>query len=198
MPAVELRARDQRAELAEPPRYVRMQEHGVEREERHVRRDRDRAEAEHDERRRLDPARQPIVDGMQPHGRQPIEVLGAVVDRVELPERAAVKPAMCPVADEVAEHEHLDSLETERLPREQRIARRQELTDLGEILPVDQHEDHGKADLRDRLRHERRGKPIPEIRLETAAPIHARLIRIGREQRLDEPEERRQHEQADE
>ena len=71
-----------------------------------------------DERRQVNqPDRVDRVDGMLAMGGQPVEVLGAVVDRMEPPEEIdPVLQAMAPVNEEVAEHE-----DDERLcPKRQR------------------------------------------------------------------------------
>ena len=67
----------------------------------------------------------PITVAVLAMGGQPVEMLGAVVDRMETPEEAdVVLQAMAPVDEQVAEQNDLDRLKPPRLRRHARAKRR--------------------------------------------------------------------------
>ena len=59
-----------------------------------------------------------IVDRMDAHAAEPIEIFRAVVDGVKGPPAAAVKEAVGPVTHEIGDEKNLDDLQPERLAGE--------------------------------------------------------------------------------
>ena len=78
--------------------------------------DRDRRETEHKHRQRSRHPHHRVIDGVNPHGGQPIEINGRVVDGMKPPQAPPVKGAMHPITDEIADRQNADGLYPERQP----------------------------------------------------------------------------------
>ena len=87
------RAGDDTSQRTEIPTHVGVQQDGVQGEERRVCRKCSEWEPQQHENHYLRQAAQHIVDRMQPHRGQPVELFGTVVHGVKFPECAAVKGA---------------------------------------------------------------------------------------------------------
>src|SRR5262249_15344686 len=157
-------------------------------------------EAEEEQRDHLGDARNDVVDGVQPHGREPVEVARAVMDGVEAPQKPAVEEPVHPVADEVAEEQHFQDLEEDGLAAHGTAL----VLDEGlYVLPVerqaegDRDDDDGgdDAEPRDRLGHERREEPVRDVGEEAAAPDL--LSGSGRPGFLERPEKDTEQKKAD-
>src|SRR3569832_2795008 len=81
---------------------------------------------------------------------------------VEAPQAAAVEPAVLPVAEEVADDEHLDALKPQRLAAQQAMTLRERVVVQAE--EIEQREQHdADGDGRDRLGNDRRPEPIDTV-----------------------------------
>ena len=120
MPAVKRRAGDDISQRPEIPSQIRVQEKRVEREDRRNCRERRAAKSHQVQRDHLEDASENLIHRMQPRRREPIDVLGTVMNRVKLPEQARMKQPMGQIPEEVAEDEELEDLHREWLLREPR------------------------------------------------------------------------------
>ena len=110
------RRRDHRAEWPPVPIEIGVNENGHEREHRHDSGDCHRRKTECQHRQRPHNPHDGIVDRMNAHGRQPIEIDRRMVDGMEATEPAPVKGAMHPIADEIADRQNGDGLDPKRQP----------------------------------------------------------------------------------
>src|SRR5215470_441991 len=117
------------------------------------------------------------------------------MDRMEAPQRRTMKPSVDPVAHEVADYDHFDGLQRQRLLCQQSIRRDQHPLYVSDVSSIQDHKNRCEAKLRDRFR-DRRQKPISDVG-EQAVTSEARLSGIRREQRLDQRKQSRQYDESD-
>ena len=151
-----------------------MQNDCIEREERYIGSKDLRRETEQKDRQRRRESRHNVIERMQAHRREPVELTRGVMNCMEAPKLATMERAVAPVADEVAEDEHLQHLDPRRLPlrHASRIG--------GECLHVlavegnacgsgqEEHADH-QGSARQSACHEGCKEPVRKIRREFAA-----------------------------
>jgi len=176
MPAMEAGAHEDPIEPAVRDAHVGVDEEAVDAPHRGIRRHDSGLEAESEERARLEQLRREVLDGMEPLVAEPVDVLAAVMDRMEGPEPSQVEEAMAPVGEQVAEHECCEErwdgvqLAEDGARSEQPLELRVHLErrcDEAHRRPVDgraeQHDDVGEREIRQRalaeralIRHRRR------------------------------------------
>lgn len=112
---MECRTGDHVSQGPEIPADIGVQKDRVERHERNSGGERRAAKSEEVQGYDLHDACADLVDRMQSRRGEPIDILGTVMDRMKLPQKARVEEPMRCIAKEIAGDQQLDELDGERL-----------------------------------------------------------------------------------